>query len=341
METIFEKKNVIVIGGAGFKGSHLCERLLKEAKVICVDDLSESSPQNINHLLQYPDFEFIKHDITQPIDLEQFDELGKFKIKFQGIQEIYNFACPSSPQRFDEQKMRILYANSAGVINSLNLAVKYNAKFVLGSSSVVYGDATDEKEIFQETDLGTVDQLSLRACYDEGKRFAEAAVETYRQVYKIDAKIARVFKTFGPRMRIFEGHLIPDFILNALDGKDLIIYGDQKFSSAFCYVSDMIDGLVRLMAADPEVKLVNLGGDKVWLLSEIADMVIKMTGSKSKLVYDQPLVFLNRKGAPDLAYAKDALGWFPLVSLEDGLAKTIEYVVANKEAIMFGKKTKL
>jgi len=340
MDTIFEKKNVLVTGGAGFIGSHLCERLLKEAKVICIDDFSNSSPQNINHLLQYPDFEFIKHDINQPLDLDKFDELKKFKVKFQGIQEIYHLACPTSPKNFENLKMQSLLANSAAVINTLNLAVQYKAKHVFASSSVVYGDATDQKNIFKETDLGIVNQLSPRACYDEGKRFAETCAETYRQVYGIDSKIARVFKTYGPRMRIFEGHLIPDFIINALESKDLVLYGDETFSAALCYVSDVIDGLVRFMSADPEVRLVNLGGDRIYKMSDIAEMIIKMTNSSSKLTYEEPLLFLTRKGAPDLAYAKDALGWFPLVNLENGLEKTIDYVIANKEALLFDSKNR-
>ncbi len=340
MDTIFEKKNVLVTGGAGFIGSHLCERLLKEAKVICVDDFSNSSPQNINHLLQYSDFEFIKHDVNQPLDLEQFDELKKFKVKFQGIQEVYHLACPTSPKNFENLKIQSLISNSAAVINTLNLALKYKAKYVFASSSVVYGDATDDRNIFKETDSGVVDQLSPRACYDEGKRFAETCVETFRQVYGLDAKIARIFKTYGPRMQIFEGHLVPDFIINALDGKDLVIYGDESFSAALCYVSDVVDGMVRFMSAEPDVHLINLGGDVIYKMSDVAETIIKMTSSSSKLVYDKPLLFLSRKGAPDLAYSKDVLGWFPLVSLNDGLKKTIEYVIANKEALMFDNKNR-
>jgi UDP-glucuronate decarboxylase len=334
---IFEKKNVLVTGGAGFIGSHLCERLLKEAKVICLDDFSNSSPANISHLLQYPDFEFIKYDVIQPIDLDSFEELDKFKVKFQGIQEIYHLACPTSPNDFEKLKMKSLWANSSSMISTLDLAVKYKAKYVFTSSSVVYGNATDEKFSFKETDQGVVDHLSPRACYDEGKRFAETCVATYRQVYGIDAKVARVFTTYGPHMKLFEGQMIPDFIINALNGKNLIINGDESFSASFCYVTDIVDGLVRLMATAPDVQFVNLGDDKIIKVVDVAKSVIGATNSSSEIVFEKPLLFLTRKGAPDLAYAKDALGWMPLVRLQDGLEKTIDYTIANKEALLFNR----
>ena len=332
---IFEKKNVLVTGGAGFIGSHLCERLLKEAKVICVDNFSNSRPENINHLLQYPDFEFINHDVNQPIDLDKFDELDKFKVKFQGIQEIYHLACPTSPKEFEKQKMEILWGNSSAMINTLDLAVKYHAKYLFTSSAVVYGEDVGERNLLKETDQGVVNHLSARACYDEGKRFAETCVETYRQAHGIDAKIARVFTTYGSNMRLFEKQLIPDFIVNALEGKDLVIYGDEEFSTSLCYVTDMVDGLVRLMGSEPEVKVVNFGVDEATKYADVAKMILEMTSSKSRLIFEKPLLFLTKKGTPSIAYAKDALGWFPLVRLEDGLRKTIDYVIAKKETLMF------
>lgn len=335
METpIFEKKNVLVTGGAGFIGSHLCERLLKEAKVICIDDFSNSSEQNINHLLQYPDFEFIKYDVTKPLDLNQFPELEKFKVKFQGIQEIYHLACPTSPKDFEKQKMDCLLSNSVATLNTLNLAVQFHAKYVFLSSSVVYGDVTDKKKIFKEGDLGIFNHLSSRACYDEGKRFAETCVETYNQVYGLDGKIARVFTTYGPHMKIFENQLIPDFIINAIAGLDLVIYGDEKFATSLCYVSDVVDGLARLMGAEPAVKIVNLGGDEIIKMVDVAKMIIKMTNSTSKIVFQPPLLFLTKKGAPDLTYVRDVLDWMPLMRLEDGLDRTIDYVQANKDILM-------
>lgn len=332
---IFEKKNVLVTGGAGFIGSHLCERLLKEAKVICIDDFSNSDPQNINHLLQYPDFEFINYDVTKAIDLDQFEELNKFKVKFQGIQEIYHLACPTSPKDFEDLKMQTLAANSISMFNTLNLAVKYHAKYVFASSSVVYGDATEARSKFKETDNGILNHMTPRSCYDEGKKFAETCVETYRQVYGVDAKIARVFTTYGPRMRLFQGLLIPDFIVSAIEGKDLVVYGDESLSTSLCYVDDVITGLTKLMAAEPEVKVINLGDERVVKFADVANMIIKMTNSSSKVAFEGSLLFLTKKGAADLAYVKEAIGWMPLVRLEDGLEKTIEYVVANKEALLF------
>jgi UDP-glucuronate decarboxylase len=332
---IFEKKNVLVTGGAGFIGSHLCERLLKEAKVICLDDFSNSHSSNIKHLLQYPDFEFIKYDVNRPIDLSKFDELDKFKVKFQGIQEIYHLACPTSPKDFEKLKMQSLLANSASVINTLNLAVKYKAKYVFVSSSVVYGNATEQKQIFKESDQGIVDHLSPRACYDEGKRFAETCVETYRQVYNIDSKIARLFTTYGPHMRLFQGLLIPDFIVSAMEGGDLVIYGDESFTTSLCFVTDIVDGLVRLMSTGPDVRIVNLGDEKIVKIADVARMIIQMMNSNSKVAFDPPLLFLTRKGAPDLSYVKDVLGWMPLVRLQDGLEKTIDFTVANKDALLF------
>ena len=335
METpIFEKKNVLVTGGAGFIGSHLCERLLREANVICLDDFSNSHPQNINHLLQYPDFEFIKCDVNQPIDLNQFPELDKFKVKFQGIQEIYHLACPTSPDDFEKLKMKSLWANSSAMINTLDIAVQYHAKYVFTSSSVVYGPATDAQQVFVESFQGIVDHLSPRACYDEGKRFAETCVATYRQVHGLDAKIARVFTTYGPHMKLFEGQPIIDSIVNALDGKDLVIAGGANLTTSLCYVADMVDGLVRLMASDPQVKVVNLGGDQIYKVVDVASMIIQMTESASKIVIGDELLFLTRKGVPDLHYAKEVLGWFPMARLEDGLKKTIEYAMANKQALL-------
>ena len=330
---IFEKKNVLVTGGTGFLGSHLCERLLKEAKVICIDDLSNSNIQNIDHLLQYPDFEFIKYDVNQPIDLDAFDELDKFKVKYQGVQEIYHLACPTSPKNFEKLKMQSLWANSSAMISTLDLAVKYKSKYFFASSSVVYGAPPEGHNMFSEDQEGVVNHMSPRACYDEGKRFAETCVETYRQVYHLDTKIARIFTTYGPRMKLRDGHLIPDFIINALEGKDLVIYGDAELGQSLCYVDDAIDGMVRLMHTGPDVSVVNLGSDQLHKMGDVAQMISDMTKSTSRIVFEDPLVFLTKKGIPDLRRAKEGLGWIPLVRLPDGLQKTIDYAIANKEIL--------
>jgi len=330
---IFEKKNVLVTGGAGFLGSHLCERLLKEAKVICMDDLSNSKINNIEHLLQYPDFEFIKYDANKKIDLDDFEELAKFKVKFQGIQEIYHLACPTSPKNFEKLKLNSLWANSNGMISTLDLAVKHKAKYVFASSSVVYGPPREDHKVFKEEDEGIVNHLSPRGCYDEGKRFAETCVETYRQVYGLDAKIARVFTTYGPRMKLRDGLLVPDFIIDALEGRDLVIYGSEEMEQSFCFVTDMVDGIVRLMRTGPEMFLVNLGNDQSIKIGDVARKIIEMTDSTSQVVTEDPLVFLTEKGLPNLTRAKEDLGWIPLILIEDGLKKTIDYTIANKEAL--------
>lgn len=332
---IFEKKNVLVTGGAGFIGSHLCERLLREAKVICIDDFSNSDLRNIEHLLQYPDFEFIKYDVNQPLDLDLFPELDKFRVKFQGIQEIYHLACPTSPKNFENLKIHSLWANSRAMLSTLDLAVKYKAKYVFSSSSVVYGDATDDHNLFNELDEASkLNHLSPRGCYDEGKRFAETCVETYAQVYKIDAKIARIFTTYGPRMKLRDGLLVPDFILQAIEGKDLVIYGDGNMTQSLCFVTDTVDAIVRLMKAAPELRIVNIGSEEPVKMVEVAEKIISMTRSSSRIVYEAPLVFLTRKGQPDLHRAKEELGWLPLVRLQDGLQRTIDFTIANKEALL-------
>lgn len=330
-KAIFDKKNVLVTGGAGFIGSHLCEALLqKNNRVVCVDNFITSRELNIDLLLQDPNFQFIKADINDPLDLETFAELEAFKIPFQGIQEIYHLACPTSVKEFDKYKLQTLRANSRGTENMLDMAVKYGAKFVLASSSVVYGDRLEEKQVFEEEYNGVVEHLTPRGCYDEGKRFAETAVETYRQMHDLDAKIARVFRTYGPKMRLFDGHMIPDFILHALEGKPLEIYGDETFRTSLCYVSDIVDGLTRLMKAPPETKLVNLGSPDDLRIVDVAQKVIEMTGSSSKVEHKQEFKFLTELGLPSIKRAKSELGWLPLVRLEDGLQRTIDYVKANK-----------
>ena len=325
------RKNVLVTGGAGFIGSHLCEKLLAEgARVICIDNFSTSHEQNIHGLLQSPDFQFLRLDINEPINLEVFPELAHFQIKFQGIQEIYHLACPTSIKKFDQFKMQTLLTSSVGTRNVLDLAVQYRAKLLFVSSSVVYGARSSDGQVYTEETEGLLNHLSPRGCYDEGKRFAETMCETYAQVHGIEIKIARLFRTYGPRMPLFDGHLIPDFVLNAIDNKSLVIYGDEKFTTSLLYVTDAVDGLLRLMSGSAEAKVVNLGSDLSLKISEVAKQIITMVGSSSEVSYEPPLLFLTPLGLPSIARAREALGWIPLVRLEDGLRKTIEYVKANK-----------
>ena len=324
-------KNVLVTGGAGFIGSHLCEKLLSEgARVICLDNFSTSHEQNINGLLQSPDFQFLRLDVNEPINLELFAELAHFQIKFQGIQEIYHLACPTSIKKFDQFKMQTLLANSVGNRHILDMATRYRSKVLLASCSVVYGARTAERQLYTEEVEGVLNHLSPRACYDEGKRFSETMFETYAQVHGLEIKIARLFRTYGPRMPLFDGHMIPDFVLNAIDNKDVVIYGDESFSTSLLYVTDAVDGLMRLMASGPEVKVVNIGSDVDLKLSDVARQIIQKVGSSALVKFEAPLMFLTPLGLPSLVRAKESLGWLPLVRLEDGLRKTIEYVKANK-----------
>jgi len=325
-----KKKTVLVTGGAGFIGSHLCERLLNDgATVICIDNFATSHVRNINELLQNSNFHFLRLDVNQPFNLEKMAELEPLKIPFEGIQEIYHLACPTSIKNFDQFKVQTLLSNSVGNYHVLELAVKYRSKILLTSTSVVYGSRDEKQPFFEEDYQGIVKHLTPRGCYDEGRRFSETMFETYRQVHGIDTKIARVFRTYGPRMPLFDGHLIPDFVLNALDNKDLIIYGSKDFSTSLCYVSDIVDGIVRLMATEPGGGPVNLGDDKDVKMVDVAKQIINMTSSSSEIKFEDELPFLTELGLPRIELAKE-LGWMPLVRLEDGLEKTIEYVRANK-----------
>jgi len=324
---IFDKKNVLVIGGAGFIGSHLCDELIRTSKVICVDDFSSSDERNIDHLLAYPDFAFIKHDISEPLNLEMLPELHKFKVEFQGIQEIYNLACPMSALNFEKNIIKVILANSYIVKNALDIALKYNAKFLHISSSVVYGKVSSE--FVQEDDLGIVNNLSERSAYDEGKRFAETLIDNYRRYYNLDTKIIRLFRTYGPRMPINDGQMIPDFVSCALDNNDLIIYGDENFSSSFCYVLDVVDALVRAMEAD-FIGPMNVGSDISIKLTDLANKIISKLNSQSKIVYKKELLFMKPLLLPRIRKAKDTLNWMPIMTIDKGLENTISDLQASK-----------
>ena len=329
-ELKFQNKNILVTGGAGFIGSHLCEQLLRDGhRVICVDNLSTGDASNINALLQNTNFRFIRLDINQPFDLESHRELAAFKLPFQGIQQIYHLACPTSIKNFDQFKIQTLLSNSLGNHHVLELAKKYRARVLLASSSVVYGERTDKTALVQETDMGVVNHLTPRACYDEGKRFSETMFETYHQVHGLDIRIARIFRTYGPRMPLFDGQLIPDFVLNALDGSDLVMNGGLDFSTSLAFVTDVIDGITRIMGAPEYPGPVNLGSDVNLKLVDVAQMIIDMTESSSKIVEGESFAFLSELALPRIDRAKE-LGWFPLVRLEDGLRRTVEYMKANR-----------
>jgi len=336
-QVIFDKKNILVAGGAGFIGSHLCDELLKTDKVICVDNFITGSERNIDHLLANPDFIFINHDLSKPLDLEAIPELKKFKIEFQGLQEIYNLACPMSPRRFLENRLATLLANSYVVKNLLDMAVKYSSKFLHFSSSVVYGPrpADNPGLKMKESDLGLVDQLSERSSYDEGKRFAETIVGNYRSLYNIDARIMRLFRIYGPRMEADDDQMIPDFIKNALDNKNIIINGDENFSSSFCYIDDVIDAVGKFMNSELAGPI-NIGSDVDINLNDLAKMIISLTGSSSKVVHAENKLFLSGLILPEIHLARNELGWMPVVTLENGLKKTIFDIEANKRLQGFG-----
>lgn len=328
---LFERRNILVTGGAGFIGSHLCDRLVKDANVICVDNFITSTVANIDHLLQNPHFEFINHDITTPLDLTAFSELDRFKLRFQGVQEIYHLACPISKRHFDDFKIATVLTNSIGVKNVLDVGVANHAKLLYASSSVLYGPRHNGT-LVKETDECHLDHLTTRGAYDEGKRFSEAILQTYADVYGLDVKIARIFRTYGPRMKIFDGNLIPDMVLNALDGKDIVLVGDEETRIAPCFVSDIVDGLVRLMGSAVDVTVVNLGSDVDIRLVSLAQRVIEMTNSASRVRFD-PTTTVFESGLPDITRAREILGWLPLVRLEEGLKKMIDFAKSERGLI--------
>jgi UDP-glucuronate decarboxylase len=326
-----EKRTAVVTGGAGFIGSHLCERLLVDGqRVICIDNFITSDVSNIDSLLKNPDFEFIKLDINEPFDLESYPELARFKLNVHGVQEVYHLACPTSAKKFDNLRIQTYLANSVGMRNVLDMAVKYKARVLHASTAVVYGPRHADGSKFKETDFGITNHTSPRACYDEGKRFAETACFTYGSVFGLDVRVARIFRTYGPRQRLNDGEMMPDFVLDALEGRDLVVYGEEKFSTALLFVTDLVDGLIRLMQVSKNPGPVNFGGDEDLILADVARKVVAMTGSNSQVRFEAPLLFMTPLGLPDTRRAVDELGWIPLVRLDDGLKRTIEYTLVTK-----------
>ncbi len=312
---IFDQKNILVTGGAGFIGSHLCDALVKTAKVICVDNFISGDERNIDHLLANSNFVFLRADVTAPLELEERSDLERFRVKFQGLQEIYHLACPTSPKAFESRRVETALANSLAVKNVLDLAVKYRAKLLHASSAVIYGPRRDDLNVVREDYYGYVDPLSPRACYDEGKRFAETLVSTYREVRHLDAKIARIFRTYGSRMKLNDGQMLPDFAIAALDGRDLVIYGDESFSSTFCHVTDLVSGLVKFMRSG-ELGPINFGSDLEYRLVDVANKIIELTASASRVTFQERLLFMSPLALPDITLARERLGWFPVTMLE-------------------------
>ena len=305
------RKRVLVTGGAGFLGSFLCERLLKEnCDVVCVDNFYTGTKRNIVHLLENPYFELMRHDITFPLYLE--------------VDEIYNLACPASPVHYQNDPVQTTKVNVHGAINMLGLAKRLKAKILQASTSEVYGDPTVHPQ--REDYRGNVNCIGPRSCYDEGKRCAETLFFDYRRQHKTKIKVARIFNTYGPRMHPNDGRVISNFIVQALLGRDITVYGDGRQTRSFCFVDDLIDGLFRLMnSPDDFTGPVNIGNPGEYTILELADKIITLTGAKSTIVYkplpqDDPL---QRK--PDIALAREKLGWNPVTDLENGLQRTIDY----------------
>jgi UDP-glucuronate decarboxylase len=330
----FARRNILVTGGAGFIGSHLCETLVKDANVICLDNFSSSTPRNLEGLLQNPSFELVNHDITQPIQLDQMRELDRFKLSVQGIQEVYHLACPISKAHFEQFRIATILTNSIGLKNVLDVAVQYKSKVLYASSSVLYGSRRPEAPYAREESPTLVDHLTSHGAYDEGKRFSESVLSTYADVYGLDVKITRIFRTYGPRMKIQDGHLLPDMIMSALDGEDIVIRAPESARVSLCFVNDLIDGLIRHMGTAMDVTVVNLGSDHDLSWAEVAEKIIRLSNSTSRVRFEAPDEHLTREAPlPDLQRARTLLHWVPLVRLEEGLGKMIDFARSHRQQI--------
>ncbi len=305
------QKRILITGGAGFLGSHLCDRLVaKEHDVICLDNFFTGNKKNISHLLGKPNFELIRHDLVQPIFLE--------------VDEIYNLACPASPVHYQHNPVKTVKTCIMGSIHMLGLAKRVKAKILQASTSEIYGNPTVHPQ--KEDYWGNVNTIGPRSCYDEGKRCAETLFIDYHRQNRVNIRVVRIFNTYGPRMHPNDGRVVSNFIVQALTNKDITVFGDGSQSRSFCYVDDMIEGIIRMMdASDDFIGPVNLGNPHEFTILDLAKKIIEMTNSKSNIVYnslpqDDPL---QRK--PDINLAKEKLKWQPNVKLEEGLVMTVEY----------------
>ncbi|MFV2057367.1 MAG: UDP-glucuronic acid decarboxylase family protein [Thiohalomonadales bacterium] len=305
------RKKILVTGGAGFLGSHLCERLLNDGnEVICVDNYFTGTKDNISRLLSNPLFEVIRHDICFPLYVE--------------VDEIYNLACPASPIHYQHDPVQTTKTSVHGAINMLGLAKRVNAKVFQASTSEVYGDPEVHPQ--SEDYWGRVNPIGIRSCYDEGKRCAETLFFDYYRQHNMRIKVARIFNTYGPRMHPNDGRVVSNFIMQALQNKPITIYGDGSQSRSFCYVDDLIEVFVRLMnSADDVTGPVNTGNPNEFTIKELAEKVITITGSKSEIVFEKLPSDDPKQRQPDITFAKERLGWEPKVPLEKGLTRTIDY----------------
>lgn len=309
-EETYRMKRVLVTGGAGFLGSHLCDRLIQEGNdVICADNLFTGSKDNIRHLLSNPYFEFIRHDITEPLYVE--------------VDQIYNLACPASPVHYQYNPIKTAKTSIHGALNMLGLAKRVKARILQASTSEVYGDPEIHPQ--PETYRGCVNPIGLRSCYDEGKRMAETLFFDYHRQHQVDIRVIRIFNTYGPRMNQNDGRVVSNFIVQALKGQDITIYGDGTQTRSFCYVDDLIDGMIRMMNCEDFIGPVNIGNPGEFTMLELAQKIIAMTGSKSKLVFEPLPSDDPAQRQPVIDLAKTRLGWSPTINLDEGLEKTIEY----------------
>lgn len=305
------RKRILVTGGAGFLGSHLCERLVHDGhEVLCVDNFFTGTKRNLAHLLTLPNFELMRHDVTFPLYVE--------------VDEIYNLACPASPVHYQFDPVQTTKTSVHGAINMLGLAKRVRAKILQASTSEVYGDPEVHPQ--PEAYWGKVNPIGVRSCYDEGKRCAETLFFDYHRQHGLEIKVMRIFNTYGPRMHPNDGRVVSNFIVQALRGENITIYGDGSQTRSFCYVDDLIEGMMRLMGTDPDFTgPVNIGNPGEFTMIELAELVLKLTGSSSKLIHlplpqDDP-----KQRRPDISLAKAKLDWMPKVRLEDGLKQTIQY----------------
>lgn len=305
------RRRVLVAGGAGFLGSHLCDRLLREGQsVICVDNFSTGRMENLRHLLRFDTFSYLRHDIVDPIDVP--------------VDEIYNLACPASPPHYQADPIHTMKTSVIGSLNLLQLATHYQARIFQASTSEVYGDPHIHPQ--PESYWGNVNSFGPRSCYDEGKRSAETLFHDFHKQYGVDIRIVRIFNTYGPRMRPDDGRVVSNFIVQALKGEDITVYGDGSQTRSFCYVDDLIEGFVRLMNSEPAIQSpVNLGNPGEFTVRDLAEKIVDMTGSSSKIVYHPLPVDDPRQRRPDITVAKRELGWEPTVALAEGLKSTIAY----------------
>jgi len=305
-----ECKRILVTGGAGFLGSHLCERLLEQGhEVICLDNYFTGSKKNVEHLMDNRRFELIRHDIIHPIYLE--------------VDRIYNLACPASPVHYQYNAVKTIKTSVMGAINVLGLAKRVKARVLQASTSEIYGDPQVHPQV--ESYWGNVNPIGIRSCYDEGKRVAETLFFDYHRMNRVDIRIMRIFNTYGPRMNPDDGRVVSNFIVQALRGEDITLFGEGTQTRSFCYVDDLVEGMVGLMETDDFIGPVNIGNPGEFTIRELADKVIALTGSSSKIVF-RPLPSDDpRQRQPDISVARSKLGWEPEVDIDTGLKKSIDY----------------